>query len=149
MIATNSGRSIQRLAALVMLTVFSGVLAGCGESADAPPLGQVSGKITFENKPVTEGMVNFAGDNGFGSAAVIGADGTYSMSSQHGDGIPLGKYKVNITPPPFDPGPPAADDAPVPPNPANIPAIYREFSTSGFTADVKEGDNTFDFDMKP
>lgn len=69
------------------------------------------------------------------------------MTSQYGSGIPLGSYKVSIEPPAPETRTDTAElvDAG---DFANIPGKYRSFDTSGFTVEVKEGENTFDFDMK-
>lgn len=122
-------------------------MVGCGDGgAEAPPIATVSGKVTFDGTAVSEGVVNFNGV-GFGAQATLGSDGTYELTSQYGSGIPLGSYKISIEPPPPETKPDTAElvDAG---DFENIPKKYRSPETSGFTAEVKEGSNTFDFDMK-
>jgi hypothetical protein len=132
--------------ALLLVSIVLGV-AGCDKG---PPITQVSGKVTFQGQPVSEGVINFALESGFGVQAVLAGDGSYRLLSHHGKGIPLGSYKVTIAPPSFDPVP-ADMSNPPPPQPPypNIPQRYRNFDTSGFTAEAGESDNVFDFDMKP
>ena len=125
--------------------------AGCGGGEEAPPTASVSGKVTFQGAPVTEGFVNFASDAGFAASAPLQEDGAYELVTQYGD-MPTGPYKVSVTPPsPPDTGMgDATAEAPPMPDPENIPKKYREYGTSGLTVEVTEdGANTFDFDLQP
>ena len=131
----------------LLLTAIALGVTGCDSG---PPIAEVSGKVTCNGQPVTEGVINFASESGFGVQARLAADGSYRLRSHHGKGIPLGSYKVSIAPPPFDPVPadlskPPARRSQYP----DIPERYRSFDTSGFAAEVREGGNVFDFDMKP
>lgn len=70
--------------------------------SDGPRLVQVRGKITYEGKPATTGAITFQPEPGQAeelqpTTGVINSDGTYSMASIHGKGIPPGKYLVAIT----------------------------------------------------
>ena len=132
--------------ALLLAAIVLGV-TGCDRG---PPISEVSGKVTFQGQPVSEGVINFASESGFGAQARLAADGSYSLRSHHGKGIPLGSYKVSIAPPPFDPVPADLSKPPAErPQYPDIPARYRSFDTSGLTAEVREGGNVFEFDMKP
>jgi len=123
-------------------------IAGCGDPRG--PTGTVSGQVTFEGQPVTEGMVSYVSDEGHGASGQLDSAGNYTLVTVDGPGVPVGNYKVAIRPPlaeepdelPIDYVPPDEEEYP------NIPSKYRSPSTSGFTAAVKEGDNSFDFDMK-
>src|SRR4051812_44690714 len=78
------------LAALLVLGV-----SGCGGTAT------VSGKVTYNGRPVTSGTVVFMDADGRPSPpAYIQADGTYSASN-----VPVGAVRVAIDNPP----PPAVD----------------------------------------
>jgi hypothetical protein len=138
-------RSLPPLSFLLAAIVFGAT--GCNRG---PPIAEVSGKVSFEGQPVTEGVINFASESGFGIQSQLGADGRYRLHSHHGKGIPLGTYKVSISPPPFDPVP--ADLSQPPPRQPeypNIPQRYRSFQTSGLVAEVVAEDNVFDFEMTP
>lgn len=75
---------------LLVLCVFS--VLGCGKSA--PPTFTVSGQVTFDGSPVTEGSVTLEdGSTGVADAYPIQPDGSYSAS------VPQGTYKVSIQPP--------------------------------------------------
>lgn len=121
---------------------------GCSRSG--PTISTVSGKVTLDSQPFTGAVINFASEAGFGIQAKLKEDGTYALHSQYGKGIPLGSYKVSILPPdPFS----SADPITLLPGTAKsgasgIPERYRSFNTSGFVAEVKEGGNIFNFEMK-
>ena len=131
----------------VSLTIVLSV-TGCFQSG--PPITKVSGKVTFQGQPVTEGVVNFVSESGFGVRATLGTDGSYRLRSHHGNGIPLDNYKVSISPPPFDPVPlDLSQPPPKRPEYPNIPQAYRSLQTSGLVAQVGAKANVFDFNMKP
>jgi hypothetical protein len=130
-----------RAAAVASLLLFAGCDSG-------PPVGQVSGKVTFRGQPVTEGRVSFTHvDAGYGADALLEEDGTFSIVTDEG-GLLVGDYRVSVTPlvvmDDSDPNtPPVGVEKPAP----NIPKKYRDESTSGFTASVTEGRNEVNFDM--
>jgi hypothetical protein len=60
-------------------------LAGCGSSS-----GIVTGKVTYNNRPLKGGNVTFVGANGSASAR-INEDGTYTI-----DKVPTGEAKIAV-----------------------------------------------------
>jgi hypothetical protein len=127
------------------VTCLSAALAGCW----GPAVGQVSGKVTFKGRPVTEGKINFINpETGFAAEAELGSDGGYVIKNIEG-GLVVGDYTVMVTPPIIivdnDPGktPPSPMEKPV----ANIPAKVRNQATTPLRATVKKGSNTFDFEL--
>ena len=126
-------------------------LGGCGDSSG--PAGQVTGKITHQGQPLAAGtVVTFISDSGAMGTAVVEEAGVYQVRTTEGDELPVGEYKVFLgppIPPPVDPAVAmkasmeAGGKPPV--NDWNVPEKYRQAATSGWTATVKEGDNTFDF----
>jgi hypothetical protein len=131
-----------RLAGLLPLAGTLLWLCGCGTGK---PMGEVSGKVTFEGKPVAEGMVSFmnptAGTGGEGQLK----DGRYSLTAP----LPPGEYKVMVIPlivrqQEGGKGPKVGVEQPAP----DIPEKYRAIGTTDLKATVKEGPNTLDFDMK-
>lgn len=82
---------LKTLAALGLASIMLAV-AGCGNAA--PIEFQVTGAVTFQDKPVTEGTVTFEDNNtGFAQVFEIGPDGTYSAN------VPAGDYSLSIQPP--------------------------------------------------
>jgi hypothetical protein len=81
----------RKLLASLLLTLLLGLLAvGCSSKK-----GTVSGKVTYNGKPLTKGMVTFLPESGQGGAfsSPIKEDGTYMVS-----GVPAGKMKIAVVP---------------------------------------------------
>jgi hypothetical protein len=132
--------------ALPLLIISAFAVFGC---KPAEKLGRIGGKVTFQGKPVSEGLVLFSCiDKGVNMNGQLKEDGAYEIIMAKGAGLPLGTYKVCVSPPPafF----PIGEKAPPKPKQyPNIPAKYRSFESSGLTVTVKDGDNPFDIEMKP
>ena len=118
-------------------------LVGCNSSN----LTTVTGKVTYNDKPVTTGTVSFVSADKPTAYGNIGPDGTYAlMTDKPGDGATPGSYQVSIValedmgdrmPEDRDPLPPPV-----------IPDKYSNAATSGLTAEVEAGkDNVIDFDL--
>jgi hypothetical protein len=125
---------------IALALVVMACLPGCG-----PPAGQVSGKVTFEGKSVTEGRITFQSLAGPADEAVLESNGTYSIEKP----LPVGEYKVTITPLVVrqqvdGKGPIVGVEKPAP----DIPQKYRTIGTTDLRATVKDGKNQFNFDMK-
>jgi len=133
-------RVVARLSALAALLL----LFGCGKSG--PPMGEVSGKLTFKGNPVAEGRVSFmnseAGTGGEGKVT----NGTFALSAP----LPTGEYKVMVLPlvvrqQEGGKGPEVGVEKPAP----DIPQKYRVIGTTTLKATVKEGKNDLTLDMTP
>ncbi|WP_148592906.1 peptidase associated/transthyretin-like domain-containing protein [Aquisphaera giovannonii] len=105
------------------------------------------GKVLLkDDKPLSAGRVVFTlQGRGLDFSAPISADGTFTMTSQFGDGIPEGSYLVRVEPEaPTTLGPagkkPAAKGAWTQP----YPESYSDETTSGLTAKVNPGENTLE-----
>lgn len=116
---------------------------GCGGSE---PTTTVTGKVTYEGKPVTSGVINFRAVNGgdpFGGG--LQTDGTYKTE------LPAGEYLVRIdSPPEYSQGMDAEGRLSVPKevSPRQVPVEYGSFEGSGLKATIKdEGPQTVDFPL--
>lgn len=114
------------IATLVIVT-----LSGCGAG-----LQPVRGKVTLpDGKPAAGSQVVFESDQEGKKISARGDvldDGSYQLSTfKPGDGVPPGKYKVQVNPPPMvnAEGPYSA--------PFN--AKYSSFQSSGLEFEVKSG----------
>ena len=129
--------------AALVLGIFAG-LSGCG--GDGTPVGEVSGMVTFQSKPVGEGRVTFQNTKtGAADEALLNSNGTYALARP----LPVGEYKVMVTPlivrrQVDGKGPVVGEEKPAP----NIPQKYRTIGETTLTATVKEGKNDLNFDMK-
>ncbi len=148
-----------------LLTVASCILClaclGCGSSG--PPLGTVSGTVTLDGEPVTNGLVAFTPEaGGRGSTGMTDANGKYELAFVEGPGALIGAHKVSVTTvaeaaaaaemssdsdayeqqamggsaSDYDSAATAVDP---------IPAKYNSAST--LTFEVESGSNTFDITM--
>jgi hypothetical protein len=138
-----------RVSARLLGALAVALVAGC-----EPSVGTVTGKVTFGDKPVTEGMVSFISANGQTITTGIGPDGSYRAVQ-----VPVGEVKVLVLPPP-----PSAEELqsrkvkekerrtgppPVPKSASPIPARYGDSLTSGLSLNVKAGMNPFDIPLTP
>ena len=73
-------------------------------------------------------------------------DGSYEVKTAD-RGVPPGQYRVVITPPLVDHPVGPILERPKPAKFANIPRRFRDERTSGFTAQLEDGDNVINFDM--
>lgn len=117
--------------ALVLVGVLGVLLPGCSR-----PTGSISGKVTYQGKPLKGGNVSFQSTEGRESfAATIGEDGTYSVPKIIG-----GSYKVCVETDSLKPsggapgmskGPSDPKDAKAGPPPgAQIPEGYKVDNTA-------------------
>jgi hypothetical protein len=125
---------------------------GCSGSAPGPALAAphpVQGQITFpDNTPLKGGIVYFSPtelkDRGlmrYETAGLIDAQGRYKAGFNADDkGAPAGECKVTIKPRDYQELPGS--------NSNRIPSRYREQATTPLTVTVKEGNNTFNFELK-
>ena len=129
--------------------------SGCGGPSDQPELGQVTGTITLDGKPLSGVAVVFQPDNGRPATGVTDKEGKYELRYIRDTmGTKIGHNRVEIAPQEGeedDPVEASADEVNSSPQPnrsgrSRIPARYN--IRSELEADVKPGENTFDFDLK-
>jgi hypothetical protein len=123
--------------ALFLLGVL--FLVGCGGNPAT-----VSGKVTLDGQPLTKGDISFYAAGSACANGQIDASGNYSLHTGTDEGLQPGTYQVAIV----------ANDILMPTQPygSPIPKLitppqYSNVTTSGFTAEVKPGKNTFNFEM--
>lgn len=119
-----------RFAAVSLILV--GTL-GCGSDVNERVLLEVTGKVTHNDQPVTEGTVQFEDPaKGLGGSAELGEGGAYSTM------LPEGSYTVTILPPTetipdTENSPGGVEEKDV----DNIPDKYRAPDTTDLKADIK------------
>lgn len=130
---------------------------GCGGGTDFGPMGSVSGKLTLDGQPLSEGTQLLfkqmqAGYSAFGETD---AEGNYSLTwmreGERKSEIPVGEYHVLIMPP-GDEDPSAEMSAEEmlegggdkPPAELEYPPRYQSHTTSGLKFPIEEGPNTID-----
>lgn len=128
----------RRLFAATLVTAAV-LLPGCG----GRDLTSVSGTVTYQGQPLEQGRVGFLPVNGRPSYGDI-QDGQFKLSTyESGDGAASGSYRVLIQ------SDKLSDPADAFSNRISlIPNKYGDPETSGFTAEVKLGENNvFDFEL--
>lgn len=131
-------RYVAGMACLLFLFV-----SGCGKSdGEAKPTGKVSGTVTLGKKPLAQGSIAFLNPETGESFGAPIKDGKFSIENP----VTVGKYQVTVNPPEAT-QPESPDDIKNLRKQAKIPSAYQDGSKSGLTAEVKEGENTFDFPL--
>jgi hypothetical protein len=134
-----------RVSSIVTVLAFCLALCGCGKGEIR---GRVSGKVTSQGHTVSNGMVFFGNfQKGIHAAAKLSADGSYEVKTLKGVGLPLGTYKVFLSPAPKTSKGAPLDEAPQVEEGSDIPPKYSNPGTSGLTLTVAEGENRFDIAM--
>jgi hypothetical protein len=139
----------ERVPVACCLAAFLGLAgAGCGGG-----LGDISGKVTFQNKTVVTGTVTVIGSDSLPYYGPIDKDGFYTVEK-----VPVGEAKVGVTS--MDPRGvglrPGAPKRPVEKGKSDIdpklwfpiPPRYGDFNNSGLTLTVKRGPNTYNIELK-
>ncbi len=135
-----------RSVAAVAVAAALAALAGCQDSTKST----VSGKVTYKGAPVTGGMITLKPKTASGAAPSfqIKPDGTFI-----GTDIPPGDYDVAVTTDTVPTGPPAGGTgSPVPTGAefgkkVNIPANFKDPTTSKITWTVKSGKQDLSIDL--
>ncbi|MGN6134638.1 MAG: Ig-like domain-containing protein [Aureliella sp.] len=135
-----------------MLMLFQ---AGCGGPSDQPELGQVTGTVTLDGKPLSGVAVVFQPVSGRPATGMTDAEGKYELTYiRETKGTKVGSNRVEIAPSEdgeaeesADEGEESAAGAPqAKPGKPKVPARYNV--ESELKVDVKPGENTFDFKLE-
>lgn len=140
------------------------VVFGCGgPTGPTGPQAKVSGTVTNDGKPVTlnSQVVFYNKEKGLTLTGTLDSLGKYSLTPADPKlGVPAGRYEVSIKPPVVpqiqaDPSSPeyqkmmmeGTDGTASGSTASDIPEKFSDPKTSGLVFEVKEGDNTYDFDL--
>jgi hypothetical protein len=129
---------------LVLLAV------GCDGGAKTA---KVSGKVTYNGKPIASGQVTFEGEGGKTGAGPI-ADGTYAISDAPVGPVRIGVVSIKRGPKAVNPSEVASGTSSPSPAPAAakfvpVPERFGIPAKSGLTYTVTAGSQTYDIDIKP
>ena len=143
---------------MILVTVITlPIVLGCGPSR--PETATVTGKVTFQGKPVPEGTIMFYPENGRSASGRIQADGTYTLATfENGDGAILGNHTVTVEAVRFPQGaqPKSLKEEIAMGKNTNqqntkpvwlVPQKYANQNTSNLTAKVNSGNNNIDFEL--
>lgn len=142
----------------ISLWVVSLSLCGCGSDSDQPELGHVTGTITMDGNPLVSTVVVFSPDNGRPARGKTDAEGKYELTYiGQTRGAKIGHHRVEIAPneegedeSEIEAATAGESDStpitPVKPGKVSVPARYN--TDSVLEADVKAGENVFDFKLE-
>jgi hypothetical protein len=146
-VAKRGGRAVLVTALLVL------AVAGCGI-----PRGDLSGKVTYKNKPLVTGGVTVVGRDNVPHVGEIKEDGTYTARDIPAGPVHIGVSSPNPTPPVMPGaagGKSGAKPGLVQPSPAAksgwrpIPPHYADPEKSQITTEIQpRPDNKYDIDLK-
>ncbi len=146
---------------LLLLASGAGILAVVGlvflyfAIFNQPSLGNVKGKVQFGDQPLNQASIVFISLTNPKQSPVnsnTAPDGDYKMNGHTGKGLPLGKYKVIVSKM-------VMPDGRIPQGPEGeiareqgrlqelIPAEYSNVAQTKLDAEVKGGNNTFNFSI--
>ena len=133
-------------------------LPGCGGPSDQPELGQVTGTVTLDGKPLSGIAVVFQPESGRPARGMTDAEGKYELTYiRETKGTKVGPNRVEIAPS-EDGGAEESEESENPddesqpvtkPSKSGKPTIPPRYNVqSELKADVKAGENTFDFQLE-
>jgi hypothetical protein len=112
--------------------------AGCGRPSYQLDTAPVHGKVTLDGQPLVAGYVVIPTARGRMASGRVNEDGTFVLTTyDEGDGAQVGTHPVIVNPVPLDEFMPKGQKR-VP-----IPERYTRAGTSGFTIDVKPGEDNY------
>lgn len=137
------GRCTGTVTALAVISVLSLAAVGCRQSDMAP----VSGRVTFEGRPVPKAIVRFLPESRPMAAAGTDDDGRYRLTTRRPmDGAYIGRHKVVVAP--WMPGTGDTSGVTAEPERPDIPKIVRDTDSTPLAVEVTaKGPNEFDFDL--
>ncbi|HTN03270.1 MAG TPA: hypothetical protein VL132_15380 [Planctomycetaceae bacterium] len=136
------------LAAAILLLALS----GCGGVGDQPELGLVTGTVMLDNEPLSGIAVTFLPDNGRPATGTTDENGDYKLiyiGKTPGCKVGHSRVEIGYAEEEDEGVETEGDDAVQTPGDTeqkDIPARYN--AESELEADVKPGENVFNFDLK-
>ncbi len=150
-------RDAIRTSLALLAAVYLAAGAGCGPKH--PQTAPVSGRVTYQGRPLTTGRIAFQPEQGRPAIGDIGPDGTYRLTTfEPGDGALPGHYRVTVesmrvtgtvAPPPKS----LAEEGRSKSRQGRhavewlAPEKYARLPSTPLTAEVKPGPNSINFDL--
>lgn len=127
----------------VLLGLSLLLIIGCSKTEEYAP---ISGKVFYNEKPLSSGVVMFQPPNGPPARGTIQSDGTFELKTMGQDfGARIGLNKVRVSCREST----AGGGREVGLGKLLTPKRYNDFTTSRLTAEVKaEGNEPFEFHLK-
>lgn len=143
---------------LIAASVALLLLSGCGGGGRSGPSGTVSGTIKHKGETLTDKVtVTFLSAEGVAATGQTDSTGYYSLTYEKSPQIPVGSYKVAVTPfvaaftAPQDPAmffdPKTGATRPPEAPKTRLPSKYANPNTSKIVRDIAAGPNTIDINL--
>ena len=148
MVTLGSGHLVRFSRAATVAIAAASLACGCSRQTPVYP---VSGRVTIDGKPLVDAQISFRPAQGPEAFGVLDSEGRYRLSTRAaGDGAVAGTHTVTLSQVTvglaLEPGVPPKLEKPTP-GAMPVPEKYLRAETSGLTATVVPGENTFDFDL--
>jgi hypothetical protein len=134
---------VKRTGLLTWAVILCGLIAvvvGCG--GDGLETVRVTGTVTIDGKPLTQGTVSFTPEKGRGATGQIASDGSFTLTTyKKGDGVVLGRHKVAVVAIDRQGAKPYSEESDDLELKWLIPQRYGNPYTSGLTFEVKAGED--------
>ena len=148
MVTLGSGHLGRLSRAATIAIAAASVACGCSRQTPVHPVG---GRVTLAGKPLVDAQISFRPAQGPEAFGVLDGEGRYRLSTRAaGDGAVAGTHAVTLSQVTvglaLEPGVPPKLEKPTP-GAMPVPEKYLRAETSGLTATVVPGENTFDFDL--
>ena len=130
--------------AAIVITLFSCV-CGCGDGR--LPLGEISGNVTLDGKPLAKGQVEFIGAKRRAYGAVEEGKIVEVTTYEVGDGVPVGMHQVAIRPKIDESLLMSPKGAAAFSSGKSVPKKYHRVGTSGLSVEVVSGENKVSFEL--
>lgn len=148
------------------LCLCAAITLGCNSGPDNPPTFEVSGKVTYEDRPVEGATVVLVSQSADGRGAVgnTDADGNFQVGTfEEGDGAVPGSYKIKVFKYEMIDEPPNDDEdimseeeeqeaytgaEVVRDSPNVLPKRYEDPYKSGFSIEVADSPVKLDLDLQ-
>lgn len=128
-------RSMRAFCAVAILLGVIVSLTACGAESDVPEMGKVTGKVSLDGSPLSGASVTFLPEKVRASSAITDSDGNYELTYiREVKGAAIGAHKVFISK--------LINEK------ETIPGKYSNPEKTTLTAQVKAGDNSYNFDLK-
>ena len=142
----NACQSIARVNAtfiVALLALCSVSLSGCSSTADETHFAPVTGKVTYNGKPLSQGKIVLIHDSGKAGVGEIQPDGSYRLEAAVGENKVMidSRDQQNLA----ESSPKHARGARV--EPTLIPQRYGDYESSKLQLTVIDGMNTRDWDL--
>jgi hypothetical protein len=155
--ANAPARPFRFLPLLLSALLFGCLASGCGDDSGVGRTFPVSGKITFNNEPLTAKTTRvwFKPDASKGNTSLfepvgtVDAAGNYKLTTQGKNGAPPGWYQVVVTA--WEDAPPVHPKGPRQHRPVAkslLPSKYGQPQTSGLVIEVVEKPAPGAYDLK-